>query len=241
MYISDKCEWTPYGYDFSLDEKLDSCLDNEDKIKDFLQRNKNYGLDMVFNYTQSHNKSMTTYLKLYIARQGYGLDILVNDRDYIVRAAVAEQGYGLDKLVNDKDWPVREAVAKQGYGLDVLVNDEHWPVRVAVARHGYGLDKLINDASYEVRDATKINSLVKWYNENPDKRYYDSLRQIFDDQQCSTECADLLINDNYFLDYILKNADAESRSKVKRRLIELGCNNIEDWKIHYPNNAYYSI
>ena len=51
--------------------------------------------------------------------------------DENIRVAVAEQGYGLDVLVNDKDWFVRRAVAEQGYGLDRLVNDESEDVRQA--------------------------------------------------------------------------------------------------------------
>ena len=225
MYISDKCEWTPYGYDFSLDEKLDSCH-NEDEIINFFKQNKNYGLDMVFNYVKSHYNYRLMLVKQYIAEQGYGLDIFINDEDPLIR----------------------KAVARQGYGLDILINDEYLIVRTEVAKHGYGLDKLINDEAFEVRVSSHVyivnnfnTSLVKWYNENPDKRYYDSLRQIFDDQSCSICCIDLLINDNYFLDYILKNTDADIRSKVRQHLIELRCNNITDWMTNYPNNVYYYI
>ena len=50
--------------------------------------------------------------KMLLAKQGYGLDILVNDKDYDVRAEVAKHGYGLDKLVNDKDYDVR-SIAKR--------------------------------------------------------------------------------------------------------------------------------
>ena len=48
--------------------------------------------------------------------------LICQDKAYI-RQAVAEQGYGLNVLINDKNWQVREAVAKQGYGLDILVYD----------------------------------------------------------------------------------------------------------------------
>ena len=58
--------------------------------------------------------------------------LVCHDETY-VRQAVAKQGYSLEILVNDTEWPVRQAVAKQGYGLDVLVNDENWIVRQAVA------------------------------------------------------------------------------------------------------------
>ena len=48
--------------------------------------------------------------RLKMAKEGYGLDVLINDEDYDVRIAVVKQGYGLDILINDKDWRVREAV-----------------------------------------------------------------------------------------------------------------------------------
>ena len=36
------------------------------------------------------------------------LDILINDPNPYVRAAVAKQGYGLNKLINDESWYVRK-------------------------------------------------------------------------------------------------------------------------------------
>lgn len=90
-----------------------------------------------------------------IAKQGYGLDKLIDDKHWEVRFAVAEQGYGLDKLVNDEHLAVRIVVAKQGYGLDKLVNDEHWVVRREVAKQGYGLDKLINDSTLLVKETAR--------------------------------------------------------------------------------------
>ena len=41
------------------------------------------------------------------ARQGTGLDVLINDENVYVRAEVAEQRYGLDILINDEDSYVR--------------------------------------------------------------------------------------------------------------------------------------
>ena len=90
-----------------------------------------------------------------VARQGYGLDILINDKYCGVRKAVAEQGYVLDALINDEHWGVRKAVAKQSYGLDILINDEDYDVRIAVANQGYGLDILVNDEHWGVRKAVK--------------------------------------------------------------------------------------
>lgn len=94
-------------------------------------------------------------VRLAVAEQGYGLDILVYDECWMVRRAVAEQGYGLDVLINDKDWRVRMEVAGQGYGLDILIHDEIDLVRYIVAKQGYGPDVLIHDDNYNVRETAK--------------------------------------------------------------------------------------
>lgn len=39
--------------------------------------------------------------RLYVARQGYGLDILVNDEEAFVRMVVAGKGYGLSDYFLD--------------------------------------------------------------------------------------------------------------------------------------------
>ena len=65
------------------------------------------------------------------------LDILINDPNPNVRAAVAEKGYGLDKLINDKSWYVRKIIANQGYGLDILINDEDSYVKEIVIKKLY--------------------------------------------------------------------------------------------------------
>ncbi len=105
-----------------------------------------YGLNVLIN-------DKNWQVREAVAKQGYGLDILIHDEDWCVREAVAKQGYGLDILIYDNDWCVREAVAKQGYGLDILINDKNWYVRQAVANQGYGLDVLINDKDWHVREA----------------------------------------------------------------------------------------
>ena len=108
--------------------------------------NQSYGLDVLINDEDYDVRKA-------VANQGYGLDVLINDEDYDVRKAVANQGYGLDVLINDEDYDVRKAVANQGYGLDVLLGDKDWHVREAVANQGYGLDVLVNDEDYDVRVA----------------------------------------------------------------------------------------
>lgn len=80
---------------------------------------------------------------------------IIYDKDWLVRTAVAKQGYGLDVLVCDEHWLVRKAVAEQGYGLDILLHDNDCDVRNAVARQGYGLDELVYDQDYCVREIAK--------------------------------------------------------------------------------------
>ena len=48
-----------------------------------------------------------------MANQGYGLDILIHDKDEFVRLEVAKQGYGLDILVNDKKPVIRNYAIEQ--------------------------------------------------------------------------------------------------------------------------------
>ncbi len=112
----------------------------QNEINDYFKQNQK-------EFIESEN----WHVRSAVAEQGYGLDILVHDKDPNVRIAVAEQGYGLERLINDEDWQVRTAVAEQGYGLDILINDNDGGVRIAVAEQGYGLDKLIKDRSFPVR------------------------------------------------------------------------------------------
>lgn len=167
MYISEKCNWKPYGTNPELDKQVDS---DDWNVREAIAQ-QGYGLDKLIN--DSHN-----WVRAAVAEQGYGLDILIYDKSDYVRAAVARQGYCLDKLVNDKDYEVRKAVAKQGYSLNKLINDEHWFVRCVVAEQGYGLDKLFNDENTEVRIDVSYylkdhdyESLADWAKANPDKVY----------------------------------------------------------------------
>ena len=124
--------------------------------KDRLEMAKEgYGLNLLIN-------DEDWAIRRAVVRQGYGLDILINDKYCGVREAVANQGYGLPILINDKNWIIREAAAYQGYGLDVLINDEDCDVRIAVVNQGYGLDVLINDEDWSVQDAVENNgNLIK--------------------------------------------------------------------------------
>ena len=101
MYISENCNWTPYGTDPKLDELVNS--DNWEIRRDAAKQG--YGLNKLI-----HDKYWD--VRATVARQGYGLDILVNDESKWVRRKVAYQGYGLDKLINDESSDVREVVSQ---------------------------------------------------------------------------------------------------------------------------------
>lgn len=90
-----------------------------------------------------------------IAYMGFGLDILVKNKDCFVRTLVADNGrpQDLDVLVFDKECLVRCAVARQGRekDLDILVQDKETYVKEAMAMCGYKLNELINDRELGVR------------------------------------------------------------------------------------------
>lgn len=67
---------------------------------------------------------VNTILFVVDVRQGYGLEQLVNDRNYRVRRVVAQQRFGFKQLMCDESVRVRAAVAEQGFWLDVLVHDK---------------------------------------------------------------------------------------------------------------------
>lgn len=164
MYISDNCNWTPYGTNSELDKQVDS---DDLRIREEVAK-QGYGLDKLINDEDA-------WIRATVARQGYGLDVLVKDKEYVVREAVGEQGYGLDILINDEEPCVRCQVAYHGYGLDKLVYDKVWEIRAGVAYQGYGFDKLINDKHEDVRYWVKYFlekynlTLEQWIEQNPDK------------------------------------------------------------------------
>ena len=58
-------------------------------------------------------------------------DALVDSENVEDRIRMAKWGYGLDKLKDDKDYRVRMEVARQGYYTHILINDPHPEVRKA--------------------------------------------------------------------------------------------------------------
>lgn len=184
MYISENCNWTPYGTDHRLDEKIDSY----DSYVRMAAAEQGYGLDILIN-------DYLWEVRAAVAEQGYGLDILVNDKYAGVRIIVARQGYCLDKLINDKDYEVRRTVVKQGYGLDKLINDEDWDVRETVSKYlkdnGYksiedwakaNPDKVHGNNNFETNDTIK-DFIYKIDNSNTLKveSSYESCEAFFDD------------------------------------------------------------
>lgn len=123
-----------------------------------------------------HKKSYLTDNKDHVP---YGtdpdLDALVMSEDLNKRITAAERGYGLEILIGDKEPSVRESVAERGYGLKTLVNDESPTVRAAVAKQGFGLDKLFRDSDPVVISGVAFYcrnnkiSLPEWTKANPDK------------------------------------------------------------------------
>ena len=133
-----------------------------EKYTDKIKLLKNITSEDANKYCEKYKKQMVQssniQIRINAAGRGFGLDILILDKEPGVRAAVAEQKYGLDNLINDPDPYVREEVARQGYGLDKLINDPNQYVRAEVAIQGYGLDKLVEDKSMYVREEVANNA-----------------------------------------------------------------------------------
>ena len=120
---------------FEVEYNADNCIEAEYKLcSDYIKIIREISQEEYHDYIKEYIKNNdiaeeNLCIRYEVAKQGYGLDKLINDRNWYVRKEVVKQGYGLDKLINDKDWRVRCAVVKQGYGLDILINDKHWCVR----------------------------------------------------------------------------------------------------------------
>ena len=65
-------------------------------------------------------------------------DALVDSENVEDRLRMARWGYGLDKLKDDKDPRVREEVAKKGYYCTTLIKDSHLAVRSAAKQYLLG-------------------------------------------------------------------------------------------------------
>lgn len=98
-------------------------------------------------------------VRIEIAKQGKFLDKFVNDEDKIIRGIVAESGKYLEELKNDPEAHVRCRIAQQGYNLEEYLHDKDEHVRLVVAMKGYGLEVLQMDENRFIRDL--VDSLRK--------------------------------------------------------------------------------
>lgn len=113
-----------------------------------------YGLDTLINdddYTVSttclkHTNWWTNFCAT-------NWENLVMHKNYWIRVAVAKQRYGLNILINDDRWLVRKAVAEQGYGLNILIDDNDPEVRRAT------LEFLVNNGYTSIDEYNKQNSI----------------------------------------------------------------------------------
>lgn len=88
-------------------------------------------------------------------------DILVTSDSVSDRIAAVKEGYGLDVLINDESKEVRKAIVshKRPRDLEILVDDEAWEVRLAVAQNtirAKDLALLSFDENEAVRNAANL-------------------------------------------------------------------------------------
>lgn len=168
------------------------------------------------NYSELAKSSFWAY-RQDVARAGFALDELVNDKDSLVRAEVAKHGFGLEQLVHDESRRVREAVAEQGYGLGILVNDEEPAIRRAVAKQGYGLEQLSKDEDLFVKmnvaqQGYKVREMIA----NGDVDFREALAKegiglpyLVNDESFEVRLA--VAEQGYGLDLLSKDSDSDIR------------------------------
>ena len=89
------------------------------------------------------------------------LEKYLDNESRVMRYALAEQGFGIEVLMKDKDPYVRAgtAIAASDEQLNTLIKDPSPYVRLAVVGRRYGLDTLINDTNpYVSEAASKMKS-----------------------------------------------------------------------------------
>lgn len=173
MYISDKCSFTPYKSNTTLDKKVDDFKYlhvNYDEVIQFLKDNNNYGLDEIFRRSQIEKTNYN--IRVYIANQGYGLDSLINDENHNVRWAVVWKGYGLDQLINDENKLVRDTV--KFYLKEHNLSLEQWieqnPNKCILNQDKCLIEKVTKDFIYKIDESNKLKVQTQ----------YDSIDKFFD-------------------------------------------------------------
>lgn len=129
-YLEDAAYAQGRGLTASLQKNIFAGLNSEnaglDKVEACIAKTVDIGEDFLANMNAVSGIVGYGIKKAFIAAgddRGYG---------YLLSGAIASahQGYGLDKLINDDYWGVRAEIANQGYGLDKLIHDEEPKVRL---------------------------------------------------------------------------------------------------------------
>ena len=166
-----------------------------------------------------------------VAKAGYRLDKLVNDKNRDIRFAVydylKEHNYksvfdwakdnnidiDIDEWLNSDNWAKRKQVAEQGYKLDILINDYNYNVRRAVAEQGYGLDKLIYDKDENVREAVA-------------EQGYGLDKLVYDEEYYVREA---VAKQGYRLDKLINDENKDVRKLVDKYLKEHNYKSVFNW------------
>lgn len=163
MYISENCNWTPYGTNTELDKMVDSD-DWEDRES---AARHSYGLDILINDEDQGVREE-------VAWQGYGLDILINDEGGLVRRSVATRGYGLDKLINDEYSLTREEVNNylEKHHLTLSQWIKQNPDKCVLEHNDNQLTEVTKDFIYKINDSNKLTVLSQ----------YESINEFFNSE-----------------------------------------------------------
>lgn len=169
MYISDKCNWTPYGTDPELDKKVDSYDWN---VREAVA-GQGYGLDKLIN-------DKSDWVRAKVAEQGYGLDRLIYDKSDYVRVVVARQGYCLDKLINDESRSVREAI--KSYLKEHNLTLEEWCKQHNIEYSSINTE--LKDFVYKIEDSSKIK--VETSYDSVEEFFKDTSNESYEDKESIT-------------------------------------------------------
>ena len=132
-----------YGFNFNCNTKVLIVGEEEKDIQWLKDIIKCYGLNWEGRYK--------------LAKEGLYHDILINDKDSVVRKGVAEKTTNenyLKILARDEDWGVCYWIAKRGFH-DIFINDKDWVIRKIIAETTNNkkyLEKLSIDEDEGVRE-----------------------------------------------------------------------------------------
>ena len=241
-----------YGLDVLYDDE-DS--DVRDAAQNYLKKH-NYKSISDWMNDNNINTSIDTLLyskyhrdRCKVAKQGYRLDILVNDDDWQVRTEVAKQGYRLDILICDKDKDVRDEVQKylkeHNYNsildwakdnnveinLNEWVHSNSWRKRREVAKLGYRLDVLFDDKEYNVD--YEVRKYLSEHNYNTILDYVKDNNVEIDLNEwvksSSVKKRELVAKQGYRLDILAYDNDNDVRYEARNYLEDHNYKSIFEW------------